>query len=56
MPRKLTTETFIKNAKKKHPKAGFNYEEVNYINSNTKVKIICPKLNHGAFLQTPKVI
>jgi len=29
----------------------YNYSEVNYINSYTKVKIICPK--HGIFLQKP---
>ena len=51
--RSSDTDTFIRKAKKIHPNAGFNYEEVDYIYANTKVKIICPKLNHGAFLQTP---
>ena len=44
-------ETFIRDAKKKHPKAGLIYKEVDYKNNRTKVKIICPK--HGAFFQRP---
>lgn len=31
----------------------YNYDEVNYINSHTKVKINCKK--HGIFLQTPLI-
>lgn len=29
------------------------YDEVNYINNKTKVKVLCPKEGHGAFYQTP---
>ena len=29
----------------------YDYSQVNYVNSNTKVKILCPK--HGEFWQTP---
>jgi len=42
---------FIPNSIAKHgPK--YDYSEVEYINCNTKVKIICK--THGPFLQTPK--
>ena len=49
--KKKTTEQFIEEAKKIHGNK-YNYSKVNYINSNTKVEIICPK--HGSFFQTPK--
>jgi len=39
-------ENFIKKAKEVHGN-NFNYEKVNYINSKTKVIIICPL--HGEF-------
>ena len=41
---------FIKRATKKH-KGFYIYDLVDYINSNTKVKIICPL--HGVFEQAP---
>ena len=53
--RSSNTEKFIKKAKEIHkdengnPK--YDYSKVNYINSNTKICIICPK--HGEFWQTP---
>lgn len=47
---KLTTEEFIEKAKKVHGKK-YSYDEVEYLNSKTKVKIICT--SHGEFLQTP---
>ena len=47
---KNTTETFINKAKLIHGNK-YNYSLVNYINSYTKVKIICNK--HGIFEQTP---
>lgn len=42
--RKLTTETFIKEANKIHGFGRYDYSKVNYINNSTKVIIICP--NH----------
>ena len=47
---KLTTETFIKKAIKKHGNK-YDYSNVEYINSKTKICIICPI--HGEFWQTP---
>lgn len=47
---KLKTENFIKKAQEIHGDK-FDYSLVNYINSRTKVKIICPE--HGAFEQLP---
>lgn len=47
---KLTTEEFIKKARQNHGDK-FDYSKVNYINTDTKVKIICPI--HGEFLQKP---
>ena len=51
MPRKLTTEEFIKKAKEIHGDK-YDYSKVNYTNNSTKVCIICPE--HGEFWQTPK--
>lgn len=48
--RKLTSEEFIKQAKKVHGDR-YNYSKVEYKNSYTKVKIICSQ--HGEFKQTP---
>ena len=45
-----TTETFIEKAKKVHGDK-YDYSKVNYINSQTKVCIICPE--HGEFWQRP---
>lgn len=47
---KLTTKEWIEKAQKVH-KNKFDYSKVNYINSQTKVCIICPK--HGEFWQYP---
>ena len=47
----LSNEEFIGKSKKIH-KDKYDYSKVNYINSITKVIIICPM--HGNFLQTPK--
>lgn len=49
--RKLTTEEFIKRANQIHNNK-YDYSKTNYINMNTKVKIICPI--YGEFLQTPR--
>ena len=46
----LTTEEFIKKASKVHCNL-YDYSLVNYINTKTKVKIICKK--HGIFEQQP---
>ena len=48
--KKLTTEEFIKRAREVHGDK-YDYSKVEYINSNTKVCIICPE--HGEFWQTP---
>ena len=50
--RKLNTEIFIERSNKKH-NFYYNYSLVDYKNSHTKVKIICPK--HGEFEQLPYV-
>ena len=50
MTKKLTTEEFIKKAREKHGDT-YDYSLVEYINSSTKVKIICK--THGEFIQTP---
>ena len=49
--KQLTTEKFIEKAKKIH-RDKYDYSKVNYVNSQTKVCIICPE--HGEFWQTPK--
>ena len=47
---KHTTESFIEEAKKVHGDK-YDYSKVEYVNSHTKVCIICPE--HGEFWQTP---
>ena len=47
----LTLEEFIKKANKKHGIGTYDYSKVNYIDSQTKVEIICPK--HNSFYQIP---
>jgi len=46
----LTTEQFIEKARKIHGNK-YDYSKVNYVNTGTKVCIICPE--HGEFWQTP---
>ena len=48
---KLTTEELIKKAREVHGDK-YDYSKVEYVNSTTKVCIICPK--HGEFWQIPK--
>ena len=48
--KKRTTEDFINDARKIHGDK-YDYSKVEYINSTTKVCIICPE--HGEFWQTP---
>ena len=50
MGKKLTTEDFIKKAKLVHGKK-YNYTLVEYMESKTDIKIICPI--HGVFEQIP---
>lgn len=50
MPKKFTTKDFIERAKKAHGDK-YDYSKVEYINSQTKVCIICPV--HGEFWQWP---
>lgn len=49
--KKLTKEIFIEKSKKIHGDK-YDYSKVNYINTRTKVCIICPE--HGEFWQNPK--
>ena len=51
MAKKLTKEEFIEKAKLVHG-SKYDYSKVEYINSYSKVCIICPE--HGEFWQTPK--
>ena len=48
--KKLTTEEFIEKAREVHGDK-YDYSKVEYINSRTKICIICPK--HGEFWQKP---
>jgi len=49
---KKTTNDFILDSKAVHGDI-YDYSLVEYVNSKTKVKIICRKDNHGIFEQTP---
>ena len=46
----LTTDIFIEKAKEVHGNK-YDYSKVNYVNSRTKICVICPK--HGEFYITP---
>ncbi|MBQ2397368.1 MAG: hypothetical protein II304_10105 [Bacteroidales bacterium] len=48
MPKKLTQEEFIKRANNVH-NGKYDYSKVKYVNSSTKVCVICPI--HGEFFQ-----
>ena len=50
MPKKLNQKEVIEKFEKIHKKY-YNYTKVKYLNSHTKVEIICPK--HGSFTQLP---
>lgn len=50
MPKKKTKQQFIEEAKLIHGDK-YDYSKVNYINTHTKITIICKK--HGEFEQTP---
>ena len=47
---KMTLEEFIERANKAHD-FKYDYSKTNYVNSNTKICIICPE--HGMFEQSP---
>ncbi len=46
-----TEEDFLSKANAVH-KGKYDYSQMQYVNRNTPIKIICPQ--HGAFMQTPK--
>ena len=48
MANKITTEIFIERARKMHGDK-YGYSKVEYVNSSTKVCILCPE--HGEFWQ-----
>jgi hypothetical protein len=50
---RYTNEEFISMAKKIHPESNYDYSKTEYINSKTDIIIICKKLGHGEFQQTP---
>lgn len=50
MPKKFTAEEFIEKSRKIHGDK-YDYSKVEYVNSQTKVCIICPE--HGEFWQMP---
>jgi hypothetical protein len=52
MPRRKTTQEFIKEAIKVHGKR-YDYSKVSYVNTHKRVTIICSK--HGEYVQTPKL-
>ena len=52
MSRKKTFEEFITEAKIAHPNEGYTYDSTTYVDTHTKMKVICPK--HGEFWVTPK--
>ena len=52
MGKKLTKEDFVKKGREKHGDK-YDYSKVDYVNSKTKVCIICPKPGHGEFWQVP---
>ena len=49
--KKLTSEYFIRKAREFHGENTYDYSKVDYLNSRTKVRIVCPE--HGDFEQTP---
>lgn len=46
------SKKFVEKSRKIHNEINYDYTLVNYINNDTKVKIICPK--HGIFEQKPR--
>ena len=52
MPKKKTTEGFIKKTTEKHH-GKYDYSNVKYVDAKTKVCIICSEPDHGEFWQLP---
>jgi hypothetical protein len=50
MGKKLTNDAFILKARKIHGEK-YNYSKIDYIDTHSKIEIICPQ--HGNFLQIP---
>ena len=50
--KKFTSEDFIQESQTIHGDK-YDYSLVNYTNAKTPIKIICPKENHGIFIQRP---
>lgn len=50
MPKRITTESFVAEAKARHG-SKYDYSKTKYVDCSTKVCIICPK--HGEFSQNP---
>ena len=51
--RRMPLNEFIKRSEEIHGEGTYDYSEVNYINKDTPVKIVCNK--HGSFFQRPRV-
>lgn len=49
-PNRMTVDTFVERSRKVHGNL-YDYSQVDFVNTKTKVRIICPV--HGAFMQTP---
>ena len=53
MPKGLTQEEFLERCKSVHGEEKYDYSNVKYVNTRSKVEIICQNgHDHGAFLQT----
>lgn len=52
MSKKKTFEEFLKQVQEKYHNTCYIYDKETYIDTHTKMRIICPK--HGEFWQTPK--
>lgn len=50
--KRITTEEFIKKAKKHYYPIEYDYSETVYANARCKVTVICPKSGHGRFSQS----
>lgn len=50
-PNRMTSDAFIQRARAVHGDK-YDYSQVEFVNTKTKVKIICPL--HGPFMQTPE--
>lgn len=53
MSKKMTMEKFLMKSQKMHGIGTYNYDLVDIKNCRVKVKIFCPKPNHGIYEQSP---